>query len=51
VERTRNTIPEYNNHGDVLDEDWPRLTEELPEFQFHSWATTTRVERTCSAPS
>jgi len=34
-ERTRDTLPEYNNHGDVLNEYWPRLTEELPEFQFH----------------
>ena len=28
-------MPEYNNHGDVLNEYWPRLTEELPDFQFH----------------
>jgi GNAT superfamily N-acetyltransferase len=34
-ERTRDTLPEYNNHGDVLNVYWPRLTEELPEFQFH----------------
>jgi hypothetical protein len=34
-ERTRDTLPEYNNHGDVLNQYWPRLTEELPEFQFH----------------
>jgi hypothetical protein len=34
-ERTRDTIPEYNNHGDVLNEYWPRLTEELPAFQFN----------------
>jgi GNAT superfamily N-acetyltransferase len=34
-ERTRDTLPEYNSHGDVLNEYWPRLTEELPEFQFH----------------
>ena len=34
-ERTRDTMPEYNNHGDVLNVYWPRLTEELPEFQFH----------------
>ena len=34
-ERTRDTLPEYNNHGDVLNEYWPRLTEERPEFQFH----------------
>jgi hypothetical protein len=34
-ERTRDTFPEYNNHGDVLNEYWERLTEERPEFQFH----------------
>jgi hypothetical protein len=32
---TRDLMPEYNNHGDVLNEYWPRLTEELPEYQFH----------------
>jgi len=34
-ERTRDTLPEYNNHGDVLNEYWPRLTAERPAFQFH----------------
>ena len=34
-ERTRDTLPEYNNHGDVLNAYWGRLTEEQPEFQFH----------------
>lgn len=34
-ERTRDTLPEYNSHGDVLNEYWPRLLDELPEFQFH----------------
>lgn len=34
-ERTRDTLPEYNNHGDVLNIYWGRLTEERPEFQFH----------------
>jgi hypothetical protein len=34
-ERTRDTMPEYNNHGDVLNEFWPRLTRERPDFQFH----------------
>ena len=34
-ERTRDTLPEYNNHGDVLNEYWPRLTDERPDFQFH----------------
>ena len=34
-ERTKDVLPEYNNHGDVLNAYWPRLTEERPEFQFH----------------
>lgn len=34
-ERTRDLLPEYNNHGDVLNEFWSRLTEERPDFQFH----------------
>jgi hypothetical protein len=34
-ELTKDTIPEYNNHGDVLNVYWGRLTEELPDFQFH----------------
>ena len=28
-------MPEYSNHGDVLNRYWGRLTEERPEFQFH----------------
>jgi hypothetical protein len=27
------TLPEYNNHGDVLNEYWGRLVEEAPDFQ------------------
>jgi hypothetical protein len=34
-EATRDVIPEYNNHGDVLNRYWGRLTEERPDFQFH----------------
>jgi GNAT superfamily N-acetyltransferase len=34
-ERTRDTLPEYNNHGDVLNLYWGRLTEERADFQFH----------------
>src|SRR5689334_20498776 len=34
-ERTKDLLPEYNNHGDVLNVYWPRLTAELPGFQFH----------------
>lgn len=32
-ERTKDALPEYNNHGDVLNAYWPRLTEELPGLQ------------------
>ena len=34
-ERTRDTLPEYNNHGDVLGRYWGRLGEERPAFQFY----------------
>ena len=34
-ELTSDGFPEYNNHGDVLNVYWGRLTEERPEFQFH----------------
>jgi len=34
-QRTRDVLPEYNNHGDVLNAYWGRLTQEVPEFQFH----------------
>lgn len=34
-ELTKDVLPEYNSHGDVLNLYWPRLTEELPQFQFH----------------
>ena len=34
-ERTRDVLPEYNSHGDVLNRYWSRLTEERPDFQFH----------------
>jgi hypothetical protein len=34
-EATEDLLPEYNHHGDVVNEYWPRLTEELPDFQFH----------------
>jgi hypothetical protein len=32
---TRDLLPEYNNHGDVVGEYWSRLVDELPEYQFH----------------
>ena len=34
-EATNDVFPEYNNHGDVLNEYWGGLTEKFPEFQFH----------------
>jgi hypothetical protein len=34
-DRTKDALPEYNNHGNVLNEYWPRLTRERPDFQFH----------------
>jgi hypothetical protein len=34
-EATKDLLPEYNNHGDVLNVYWPRLTQEFPDFQFH----------------
>lgn len=34
-EATKDLLPEYNNHGDVLNEYWSGLTEEFPDFQFH----------------
>ena len=34
-ELTYDTLREYNQHGDVLNRYWGRLTEERPEFQFH----------------
>jgi hypothetical protein len=34
-ELTKDALPEYNNHGDVMNAYWGRLTEERPEYQFH----------------
>lgn len=34
-EQTHDVLPEYNNHGDVLNRYWGRLIEERPGFQFH----------------
>lgn len=33
-ERTRDTLPEYNNHGDVLNRYWGRIDGERPQYQF-----------------
>jgi hypothetical protein len=40
---TSDLMPEYNNHGDVMNRYWPRLTEERPEFQFHLAWSPSRV--------
>jgi hypothetical protein len=32
---TQDALREYNQHGDVLNRYWGRLTEEQPDFQFH----------------
>jgi GNAT superfamily N-acetyltransferase len=34
-ERTKDALPEYNNHGDVLNVYWGRLPDERPDFQFY----------------
>jgi hypothetical protein len=34
-ELTSDLFPEYNNHGDILNRYWRRLTEERRDFQFH----------------
>jgi GNAT superfamily N-acetyltransferase len=49
-ELTRDVLPEYNNHGDVLNRYWGRLTEELPEFQFHLVDGDEPVARARSIP-
>jgi hypothetical protein len=46
----RDVLPEYNNHGDVLNRYWPRLTDELPEFQFHLVDGDEPVARARSIP-
>jgi hypothetical protein len=43
-------LPEYNNHGDVLNRYWGRLTEELPGFQFHVVDGEEPVARARSIP-
>jgi GNAT superfamily N-acetyltransferase len=34
-EATSDSLPEYNNHGELLARYWGRLVDERPEFQFH----------------
>lgn len=50
-ERTRDTLREFNKHGDVLNAYWPRLTEEQPDFQFHLVGEGDEIlARACSIP-
>jgi hypothetical protein len=50
-ERTRDTLPEYNHHGNVLNEYWPRLNPERPDFQFHLVRENDEIlARCCSIP-
>src|SRR5262249_54712074 len=46
----QDVLPEYNNHGDVLNVYWGRLTDELPEFQFHLVHDEEPVARARSIP-
>lgn len=49
-ELTKDTMPEYNNHGDVLNRYWPGLTEVFPDFQFHLLEGDQPVARARSIP-
>jgi hypothetical protein len=49
-ERMRDVLPEYNNHGDVLNRYWGRLVDELPDFQFHVADGDEPVARARSIP-
>lgn len=49
-ERTRDLLPEHNNHGDVLNRYWGQLIEELPLFQFHLVEGDEPVARARSLP-
>lgn len=50
-ERTKDTLPEYNNHGDALNEYWPRLGDGFPEFQFNLITDGDEIlARACSIP-
>jgi hypothetical protein len=47
---TRDTLPEYNNHGAVLNRYWDRLVGERPDFQFHLVEDDEPVARARSIP-
>jgi hypothetical protein len=50
-EATRDVLPEYNNHGDVLNVYWGRLTEERSDFQLHLVGPGDEIlARVCSIP-
>src|SRR5262245_16132177 len=47
---TRDTLPEYNNHGAILNRYWDRLVGERPEFQFRRVEDDVPVVRARSIP-
>jgi hypothetical protein len=50
-EATSDAFPEYNNHGDVLNVYWGRLTQERPEYQFQLVGRDDEIlARACSLP-
>ena len=50
-ELTKDTLPEYNNNGDVLNRYWGRLNPERPDFQFHIVDDEGEIlARACSIP-
>jgi GNAT superfamily N-acetyltransferase len=49
-EATSDAMPEYNNHGDVLNRYWGRLVHERPDFQFHLVEADEPVARARSIP-
>ena len=50
-ELTKDTLPAYNNEGDVLNVYWGRLNDERPDFQFHLVGDEGEIlARACSIP-
>jgi hypothetical protein len=47
---TRDTLPEFNNHGAILNRYWDRLVGERPEFQLHFVEDDEPVIRARSVP-
>jgi hypothetical protein len=49
-EATRDTLPEYNNHGDVLNAYWGRLDTERADFQLFLLDGDELLARACTIP-